>query len=807
MKLLLRIWPLLASNVLLLLVAVLCMSALSSLRAFAGGESLWSKGQKDAISHLRRYCQSGDGAEFVSYQAAIAAPLGDRVARVEMRQAKPDLARATRGLLEGGNDAQDIPGMLRLLRVAPYVPYVAHALDVWEQADLLIEQITRLGARIEHAPPGAAGEVQRRMALAELDSFDDALRPLEDEFSQTLGESSRSISGTLEATATTFSLAFLLAGLLLTQRRIQRADVLAQELRSSQQQVQTQQRRAQVTLESLYDGVLTTDDDGRVDFINAVAAELTGWQAAQALGCPLEEVLRLKGQDGASPLAGELAQLRAGTRSSSHLRDAVLLTRAAAELPVECTLSTIGGGGQGQGIAAVLRNVSRERELSERLLHQATHDELTGLVNRREFERRLAEAMAAGASGAEQRAALLYLDLDQFKIVNDTCGHGAGDELIRRVAAEIRGVVRTGDTLARLGGDEFGLLLQACPPDRALAIAEAIRAAVAEVRFVAGERVFVVGVSIGVVQLDEHLANTTEALSAADSACYLAKDAGRNRVQVYRASDRRLRSRSGEMNWVARLAEALEHSRFRLLAQRIVPVADTSLEPYYEILLRLVDEEGRLVPPMSFIPAAERYGLMPRLDRWVIEHTLAALGRQQRAGMRPPRMEINLSATSVSEGSTLEFITGELRRHGIAPQRIGFELTETAAVSHLALAMRLLAGLRALGCAVGLDDFGSGMSSFGYLRKLPVSHVKIDGSFVQKIASNEVDRAMVASLHQIVKVMGLRTVAERVESLDTLEQLRAIGVDYAQGYAIERPRPLEEVLLGEQERARLAAAG
>jgi Amt family ammonium transporter len=439
------------------------------------------------------------------------------------------------------------------------------------------------------------------------------------------------------------------------------------------------------------------------------------------------------------------------------------------------------------------------------LLHQATHDELTGLVNRREFEKRVADAISRGGGEAE-RSALLYLDLDQFKIVNDTCGHPAGDQLIRRVAETIRGAVRGSDTLGRLGGDEFGLLLGACTPAAALSIAEAIRANLAELKFFWEGRMFVVGVSIGLVTLDGSFSSVAEVLSAADSACYLAKDAGRNRVQVFRPDDRKIRSRSGEMNWVTRIAGALDESRFTLFAQEIRPIAESSLETSYEILLRLRDWDGELIAPMNFIPAAERYGLMPRLDRWVIERTVSELGELRNRGQWMPRLAVNLSAASLEDGELFGFISRLLQEHDVPPHRLGFELTETTAVTQVAAVSRLLNDLRSLGCPIGLDDFGSGMCSFGYLRRLPVDYVKIDGSFVHQMDTDAVNRAMVASIHRIARVMGLRTVAEHVENESVLALLREGGVDFAQGFAIARPAPLSELLHAEREPLAMSAA-
>jgi len=799
MKFLKRIWPLLASNFLMLVIAVLCMAMLSAMRAFVGGESLWSKAQKDAVTHLRQFARSGNTVEFRQYREDLAIPLGDHVARIEMQKPHPDLKIAYEGLWAGGNHPDDIPGMLRLLGVADRVPYMKHALDVWARGDSLIEQLDDTADQLldEVTPGRDAGG--REALLAQIDQIDFALRPLEDEFSDTLGEASRTTALILEWSAALSSGLFLAIGIVLSHAIMRRTDLMEKALHTSERRVLAEQQRAQVTLASIFDGVLTANAEGRIDFLNAVASDITGWSLEEARGRPLAEVFHLAQDGRVEPVANALNKLRTGTDISERLQGAVLIHRDGRSIPVDCSLAPIrDGGDRAFGIVTVVRDVSRERELASRLMHQATHDELTGLVNRREFERLLADALTKQGVPSKD-SALLYLDLDQFKIVNDTCGHPAGDELIRRVAESIGAAVRNSDTLARLGGDEFGLLLTACTPKVSLKISEKIRSNLAQLPFAWNGRIFVVGVSIGVVALDGSYASVAELLSAADSACYLAKDAGRNRVQVYRHDDHKIRSRSGEMNWVARIAEALEQSRFTLFAQSIRPIVDTSLETNYEVLLRMVDPDGRLVAPMNFIPAAERYGLMPRLDRWVIEHTLSELGTLQKQGCRVPRLVVNLSATSVGDAELLAFISNELRRHSLPAERLGFELTETAAVTQLATATRLLTNLRSLGCSIGLDDFGAGMSSFGYLRRLPIDYVKIDGSFVRKMDSDRVDRAMVASIHQIVRVMGLRTVAEGVENESALLALSEIGVDYAQGYAIARPAPLAKLLEGSSE--------
>jgi diguanylate cyclase (GGDEF)-like protein len=434
------------------------------------------------------------------------------------------------------------------------------------------------------------------------------------------------------------------------------------------------------------------------------------------------------------------------------------------------------------------------------LHHQATHDALTGLANRREFEQQLLLAIEDQKRTATDYA-LLYLDLDQLKVVNDTCGHGAGDELIRQVSWAVRKLLRDGDVLARLGGDEFGALLARCPQEMALKLAESIRSEISEQRFIWEGKLFVVAASIGVLELAECLPTVSAVMSAADQACYLAKDNGRNRVQYYRPDDQEVRTRHGEMQWVERINAALELDRFALFAQEIRPVAGGrasrgEAEPsLYEILLRLVDTDGDLIAPMAFIPAAERYGLMPRIDRWVIAHATKAIAEMRSSYAQSPVCMINLSGASVSDPGLAEFVGALLAQYGLPWSSIGFELTETAAITNLTSASLLMNQFKKLGCPIALDDFGSGMSSFSYLRRLPVDLLKIDGTFVTNMATDPIDYAVVESIQNIARVMGIRTVAESVEDQAALSALTQVGVDFAQGFYLGRPVPLHAVTL------------
>ena len=439
------------------------------------------------------------------------------------------------------------------------------------------------------------------------------------------------------------------------------------------------------------------------------------------------------------------------------------------------------------------------RDLAASLQHQATHDALTGLTNRADFETRLATAIAAAVRG-ERHWWLLYFDLDQFKVINDTCGHAAGDELIRKVSWLVRAQLEPDDVLARVGGDEFGVLLPWREKQTALAIADNIRQQIGGLRFQFQERMFAVSASLGLLALDDAVPSVGDALSAADQACYLAKDNGRNRIQIYHPDDQEVQTRHGEMRWVERLHAALEEDRFMLVAQEIRPVGARRDRLGYEMLLRMVGPDGELIAPMAFIPAAERYGLMPRLDRWVIARACRELARLRSSSgaSQVPTCMVNLSGTSVCDPHLADYVAECLAANRLGAGQLGIELTETAAVANLAQASQLMTRLRALGCPIALDDFGSGMSSFSYLRNLPIDLLKIDGAFIRNINTDPIDFAMVETIHRIGGIMGVRTVAESVENESVLAALALIGVDFAQGFHISRPVPLEQIRLSDR---------
>ncbi len=551
--------------------------------------------------------------------------------------------------------------------------------------------------------------------------------------------------------------------------------------------------RAEITLHSIGDAVITTDATQTVEYLNPVAEELTGWSVQEARGHLFNSVVRLVQEDTGEPVVNLVSSALAKEKVSKLGSNNLLVAHDGREYSVEESGAPIRGpSGEVLGAVMVFRNVTRSRNLTKKIKHQAAHDALTGLVNRAEFERLLDRALE-DATRNRSRYTLLYCDLDQFKVVNDTCGHAAGDSLLKQLASMLHGQLREEDTFGRLGGDEFGVILRNCESDGAIKATQKLRKSTREFRFVWQQKTFAIGVSIGVVFISDAFANTDALLQAADEACYAAKEAGRNRIHVYEPNDDTLERRRGEMQWVSRLHAALEQDRFKLYAQTIKKLGPSTQPEYsYEILIRMVDETGALVPAGAFVPAAERYGVIPAIDRWVVRNVVHWLSTQQCHIDELSFCSINLSAATLSDPEFPLFIKDLIETSGVPPEKLCFEITETSAISNFNQALKLMSALKEKKCLFALDDFGSGMSSFGYLKNLPVDFLKIEGSFVRDIASDNTSLALVRSINDIGHVMGKKTIAEFVEDDTVLAIVSEIGVDYAQGYGISKPVPLAE---------------
>lgn len=555
-----------------------------------------------------------------------------------------------------------------------------------------------------------------------------------------------------------------------------------------------EKERAEVTLHSITDSVVTVDVNECIAYLNPAAEKLLGCTIKEVTGEEFRKVFNIIEESTGDAIddalhacfvTGEIVPLP--EHSSLISRDDSVISIEASIAPMKAETGDL------MGAVIVIQDVSHTRRLTRQLSYQASHDLLTGLYNRRKFEENLQELLI-NVREEDKLHALFYLDLDNFKIVNDTCGHVAGDELLKQLPALLHEVLRSGDIVARLGGDEFGIILQNCGIQQAATIADKIRQKIKDYRFIWDDKTFEIGVSIGVIGIHAGNAEMSQILSSADVACYAAKDAGRNRVHIYEPSDEAVSERYGQMHWTARISKALNENRFQLYQQPIVGVS-TNNRDHLEILLRMIDEDDNVIPPGAFMPAAERYGLMPEIDRWVISEVFKFMGRNDPADPVTGTdrvFAINLSGDSINDGALLDYVLQEKEKYNISLTNICFEITETVAISNLSKATIFINKLKNYGCQFALDDFGSGLSSFAYLKNLPVNYLKIDGSFVKDVSRDEIDRAMVESIQQIGEVMSLRTIAEHVEDESTLKVLEEIGVDYVQGFHLGRPEAIED---------------
>ncbi|ACK65412.1 response regulator receiver modulated diguanylate cyclase/phosphodiesterase with PAS/PAC sensor(s) [Rippkaea orientalis PCC 8801] len=569
-----------------------------------------------------------------------------------------------------------------------------------------------------------------------------------------------------------------------------------EEHRRTKEALFCEKELAQVTLKSIGDAVITTDAKGYVTYLNPIAEYLTGWAEKEAQGVHLFEVFEIVNEFTKEIVENPIIQALDEVRIVNLAKNTILISRDGTEYPIDDSAAPIqDSNGQVIGAVIVFRDVTEARSLNRQLSWQASHDSLTGLINRLGFEQKLEEALLS-AKKENQHHVLCYLDLDQFKVVNDTCGHAAGDELLRQITHLLQQRVRTSDTLARLGGDEFAFLLHQCSLEKATEIAETFRELIEKFRFCWNNKTFSIGVSIGVVEIDKNSKDKNSVLALADAACYAAKGKGRNCVQVYQVDNHELLKQRKERQWVVQINQALEDNRFRLYSQKITPL-NSHLKPiYYEILLRLLDDNGQLVSPGNFLPAAERYGLMPAIDRWVISTFLKKYDNYYHQTVNKSDFEqnlyaINLSGASINSEQFLEFLKEQLTNSKIPLKNLCFEITETTAIANFDQAIELINELQQLGCCFAIDDFGHGMNSFDYLKHFPVNYLKIDGSFVRNLVQSEVDQAIVESFNRIGHIMNFQTIAEFVENAAILSKIEAIGLDYAQGYVIAKPVPFE----------------
>ena len=560
-------------------------------------------------------------------------------------------------------------------------------------------------------------------------------------------------------------------------------------LAAKQDELRRERNRALVTLGSIADGVVATDTNKTITYINAQAERLTGWHADEACGKTLNEVIVLVDEDDTELTDTVVSGMLMDCPEANRLDNLFLRRRDGTKLEVATAMACIKAGPTDwDGAVLVIRDLTVERDATRKLSWAARHDALTGLVNRKAFEELVRAALKRVRKGGPT-CALLYIDLDRFKVVNDASGHRAGDELLRRLTDKMQQTLRGTDTLARIGGDEFAALLEDCTVDCAVRMAEALRQAMLDYRFRWGEKRFNIGASVGIVEVTKHSGSAESVIIQADTACHRAKDRGRNRVHVFRAGDMDIHRRMADMNWVRRAMAGLNDGSMRLYGQTIAPLHGTDDERC-EVLLRLHGDE-HVIEPDAFLPALERHGMMPLVDRWVVRTLFSGL-RDKLYKQSAARYFVNLSGHSLNDEGFLEYVLQEFERTKAPPDRICFEVTETAAVSNFAHAQEFIARLTAFGCRFALDDFGSGMASFSYLRNLPADTLKISGNFVLGAMDESVNRAVVEAINDIGHTMNMATVAESAETHAIIETMREIGVDYVQGFGVEVPVPLNE---------------
>jgi len=547
-----------------------------------------------------------------------------------------------------------------------------------------------------------------------------------------------------------------------------------------------QERLFGALLNTINDALIAVAPDRTVRFLNPVAQNLIGTHEEQAISRPLEEVFQL---------IDEKTELITSIPNDVivggiDFDNVFIRNRQNARISISGSVTSITSDGVHEGTLISFRDVTDIRQMSQIIEYQASHDSLTGLMNREEFFNQL-QVIARDSPQQKRIHSFLYVDLDQFKVINDVCGHLAGDELLRQVSHEVETIIQQPHLSGRLGGDEFGILIQDVPLAEGIKIAQAIRNNL-DRKFIWQKNSFHITASIGVVPVAGLNSDGYNVLAAADDACYLAKEAGGNSVKVYETADYTFLKRRGEMQWISRLTRALEDDRFVLWGQRILPVGG-STEEHFEILIRLRDLDDTLINPGDFIPAAEKYNLMPAIDRWVVAHSLGLLRSYMDNGKPNTTFSINLSAASIADEGLLGYLRNLIDSSGVDPTRVCFEITETTAIANMSRATNFMKQLKKHGVTFALDDFGNGFSSFSYLKHLPVDYLKIDGSFVRGITEDPIDLALVHAVNDIGHVMGMKTIAEYVKDKATKEMLTDIGVDYLQGYEIAKPGPMRIV--------------
>jgi len=763
------------------LLALGIFDVLSAGRAYVAGESQWSRASRAAIFHLDRYAETGQPESLRQARRLLAVPLSDRLARLELLDEDPDLERARELLRAGRNHADDVPRMVRLFRLFRSLPYFAEALEIWRQGDTWILRLDALADELERQWAAASPSPEQLASVrAEIALIESSLGEMAMRFSAILGDGARFL--------TVAAIAFSVVAIALV------ALVVIGVFRWALRGIRASQQRFWNMFEHAPVGMALIDADARLVEVNDALGQFLERERSRLLDRALIEL--------ADPR--DRAQLRELLERSETPRTRPLRLESRYRRP-DGTLSwgklslapLENGGARGSGLrVAVLENISEARNLSNELAYQAAHDQLTGLANRREFERALS-AVLRELEQKPDRHALCLIDLDQFKTINDTFGHLAGDAVLVRLAEHIQHCLRDDDLLARLDGDEFGLIMRHCSIETAERVAGRLRDTIREFQLAWEDRSIRVSASLGLVEIRGDGHDAAALMQRADLATFEAKELGRNHVRVHRDTGESSIRRQQEMAWVHRIKEAISADRLRFHAQLIAPLRGDAWR--CEMLVRLEDPEGRLHPAGSFIESAERFHVARMLDQWVVRHALDQIREHAARVERIRAWHINLSGQSVDCESVLPELLKCIDASAIDASLLCFEITESAAIHSLDEARRFFTALRQRGCSIALDDFGKGLSTFDYLKQLPVDLVKIDGGFVRELAHSELDHAMVRSIHEIARIAGMQTIAESVESKELVVRLGQIGIEYLQGHAIHNPVALARLAIPDEE--------
>lgn len=755
---------------------ILIIQVQAGTTAYLSGLSIWSRAQVESVRQSEVYAQTGEAYSLQQARLSYEIPFGDFTARRMMEIDQPDYKAAAQGFLQGGNHPDDVQRMVWLFRLFQNAPYFRDAIGSWRATDQSLLKLGDVIDKLEQVwqkPKLEYSELRNlRVELAQLDH---QLAHHAVIFRNKMNLASRSLATILSGTTIIFFL--LLSGI---------ATLLIMKMTAA---IRSSELKFRKTFEHAAIGITQVDDEGRILEVNNALCDILKYSREELFALTYNQLIhpddRYIGVD--SRIA-----LEKGDQDSICLNQR-LYRGDGSIVWTKITMSSLEGlGPNAARFIGIIEDVSEQQRLSEELSFQARHDDLTGLINRRAFESHLKESILR-AKSENFIHGLCFIDLDQFKVVNDTAGHLVGDQLLKQVTQLLSSHLRKGDLLARLGGDEFGLILECCDPTQSLKLAEVLRKALIEMPFIWEGKSYSVGCSVGVVPITAKSGGVTELLRAADSACHVAKEQGRNRVVLAHEDDEVLTERRVQMEWLSRIRHAINNEKLFLDVQKIGSVQEDKFDRI-EVLVRMKGEQDEVILPGVFLPPAERFGLAHLIDRWVIERVCRYFKSYPDELNRIDACHINISGRSFDHNDFTDFTLDLLSEYQIQGHKICFEITETAAISNLREVSKFMIKMRQAGCTFALDDFGSGLSSFAYLKQLDVEYLKIDGAFVQDLATNETDKAMVRSITDIGQTLGKIMVAEFVEDQESLEYLKQIGVEYVQGYHLHRPEKFELLL-------------